>query len=191
MPKNITGGNKTKKKKNHLPKNYTLILKENDDYGYAQVISNLGNGLLNLNLLTNNNKLNSMIIGHIRGKIRRVKFNKDDVVLIGFRNFEKDYKDIRNVDVLHKYSDEHIKQLIDRNEIKLISNLYGLKNDDDDDYIIFSKDNDFNRSNNDSESDSESNSESKSSIKSNTSYYSNKENFLIDDDGDVINIDEI
>jgi translation initiation factor IF-1 len=155
MPKNIHGGNKTKKRKNNCQKNYSLIFKESDDYGYAQVVGNLGNGCLSLILLSD--KCDDKLLGHIRGKIRRCKFNKDDVVLIGFREFEKDYKTIRNVDVLHKYTDEHVKDLITYKEIKLINTLNGIKvSNDDDDYIVFIKDeNDINKFNNEiSDSDS-------------------------------------
>ena len=155
MPRNIHGGNKTKKRKNNCQKNYSLIFKESEDYGYAQVISNLGNGCLNLILLSNKDE-GEKLLGHIRGKIRRGKFNKDDVVLIGFRDFEKDYKTVKNVDVLHKYTDEHVKDLILYNEIKVINTLNGIKvNNDDDDYIVFLKDeNDLNRLNDISDSES-------------------------------------
>jgi translation initiation factor IF-1 len=157
MPKNIHGGNKAKKRKNTCQRNYSLIFKESEDYGYAQVVNNLGNGCLNLILLSD--KCNDKLLGHIRGKIRRCKFNKDDVVLIGFREFEKDYKTIRNVDVLHKYTDEHVKDLITYNEIKLINTINGIKVSNDDDYVVFIRDeNDINKFNNElSDSDTDSN----------------------------------
>lgn len=207
MPRNITGGNKAKKRKNHVPKNYNLILKDNNDYDYAQIIGNLGNGLLNLLLLTNKKnpsiqKEGISLLGHIRGKIRRCKFNKDDVVLIGYRDFEKDYKDIRHVDVLHKYTDDHIKELIARNEIKLLNNSYGIKtiNEEDDDYIVFSKDNDvdklninkYNNTSDEDDSNSESDTDKETSYNSNDKLYKEYDHYYIDENDDnIINIDDI
>lgn len=149
MPRNIYGGNKAKKGKNKKFVNTELIFKENDDYDYAQVINNLGNGQLDLVIINKNGYLKKSI-GIIRGKIRKVKFYKNDIVLIGYRDFEKKYKNITLCDVLYKYSEDHKNMLVHYGEISIYRDeLSDLTNYDD--IVVFENEDSYGNSDNDSE----------------------------------------
>lgn len=138
MPKNIKGGNKTKKGKN-TRKVQPLVLASKDTK-YAVVLGNLGNGRCNLNIVGKIG-VEGPAQGYIRGCVRRAKFVKDDLVLCGIREFGTN-KDIKEVDIILKYSLDHYNQLVYMGEIKSL----GIKQDEEDCGIDF---------NNDSESDNE------------------------------------
>ena len=114
MPKNIKGGNKTKKGKN-TRKIQPLVLSSNDTK-YAVVVGNLGNGRCSLNLVGKMG-IEGPAQGYIRGCVRRAKFIKDDVVLCGVRDFGSN-KDIKEVDIILKYTLDHYMRLVDMGEIK-------------------------------------------------------------------------
>ncbi len=114
MPKNIKGGNKTKKGKN-TRKVQPLVLSSNDTK-YAVVVGNLGNGRCSLNLVGKMG-IECPAQGYIRGCVRRAKFIKDDVVLCGVRDFGSN-KEIKEVDIILKYSLDHYMRLVDMGEIK-------------------------------------------------------------------------
>ena len=50
---------------------------------------------------------------HVRGTMhKRIWINKDDIVLIGIRDFQPG-----KADIIHKYSPEHAQKLVDYNEL--------------------------------------------------------------------------
>ena len=114
MPKNIKGGNKTKKGKN-TRKIQPLVL-SSQDTKYAVVVGNLGNGRCSLNLVGKMG-VEGPAQGYIRGCVRRAKFIKDDVVLCGIRDFGSN-KEIKEVDIILKYSLDHYMRLVEIGEIK-------------------------------------------------------------------------
>jgi hypothetical protein len=130
MPKNIKGGNKTKKGKNRRPPAKLIFKNSVIGTDYALVVANLGNGRCELKLIKPNGF--EAIQGIIRGSTRRQKFIKNDIILVGNRNFlDSDSKKV--VDIIHKYNADHIQQLIYFGEItKFDSNL-------EENCIIFSK----------------------------------------------------
>ena len=53
------------------------------------------------------------LLGVVRGKLRkRMWMAQNDIVLVGIRDFQTD-----KVDILHKYPEEHVRQLVDMGEI--------------------------------------------------------------------------
>lgn len=130
MPKNIKGGNKTKKGKNRRPPAKLIFKNSVIGTDYALVVANLGNGRCELKLIKPNGF--EAIQGIIRGSTRRQKFIKNDIILVGNRNFlDSDSKKV--VDIIHKYNADHVQQLIYFGEItKFDSNL-------EENCIIFSK----------------------------------------------------
>ena len=114
MTKNYKGGKKTKKiakKRQAEAENIPFITKDiNGGQEYAKVIKSFGGAppMLNLECYDKKERL-----GVITGKLRKKIFcNKDDIVLVNLR----DYQDSK-CDVIWKYSEKDIKQLIKENEI--------------------------------------------------------------------------
>jgi len=97
--KNITDNNKRE-----------LILKNPAlNQEYAKVDDLLGNSRLKLSLFDGTTKL-----GIIPGAFRkRVWINKNDVVLISIRDYQKDDK----VDIVHKYNQDEVRSLVKKKEI--------------------------------------------------------------------------
>jgi len=99
---NKKGGKKHKKngKKNFNDK--TLILKTEDDMKYAKTIMVLGNCRFKVQC-----EDGSEILGILRGSMRkRAWVNKDSIILVSTREFERD-----KCDIIHVYSDSDISQL--------------------------------------------------------------------------------
>lgn len=132
MPKNIKGGNKTKKGKN-TRKIQPLVL-SSQDTKYAVVVGNLGNGRCSLNIVGKMG-IEGPAQGYIRGCVRRAKFIKDDVVLCGLRDFGSN-KEIKEVDIILKYSLDHYMRLVDMGEIKSL----GITPEDEDCGVDFTND---------------------------------------------------
>jgi len=132
MPKNIKGGNKTKKGKN-TRKVQPLVL-STQDTKYAVVVANLGNGRCNLNLVGKMG-IECEAQGYIRGCVRRAKFVKDDLVLCGLRDFGGN-KEIKEVDIILKYTLDHYTRLVEMGEIKSL----GITPEEDDCGIDFNND---------------------------------------------------
>jgi translation initiation factor 1A len=111
MTINRYGGKKAKKAsrfKLHQANERSLIYKD-EDQDYGQVIQILGDMRCQIKLL---NKNNDIIIGHIRGKLKkRCWINNGDYVLISYREYQKD-----KCDIIHKYTDGEISLLIDNND---------------------------------------------------------------------------
>lgn len=116
MPKNTKGGKSFKRgRKTRAPK--SLVFKD-ENTAYARVLANLGNGLCNLQIISKQGD-EDQCLGHIRGKVHRLRFFKGDIVLVGFRELTKqvDEKKTLEVDINHKYFPDHVQELERRGEI--------------------------------------------------------------------------
>mmetsp|Transcript_26953 Transcript_26953/g.37854 ORF Transcript_26953/g.37854 Transcript_26953/m.37854 type:complete len:178 (-) Transcript_26953:148-681(-) len=104
MPKNKGKGGKSKRKgknKNREGEKRELILKE-EGQEYAKVLKVLGNCRVQCECFDGKERQ-----CHVRGKFRKkVWINKDDVILIGLRDYQDD-----KADVIHKYSMDEARQL--------------------------------------------------------------------------------
>ena len=145
MPRNKTGGNRAKKGKNKRPPPKFILKSDVPESSYASIISNLGNGRCNLKVIGQNGEV-EQIQGIIRGFTRRQKFFRDDIVLVGPRDYQM--IDDRNVvDIIYKYNADHVQELIYRREIEKLDRNAGSD-------IIFSKrDNDENNEDKGNEND--------------------------------------
>jgi translation initiation factor 1A len=83
-----------------------LIFKE-DMQEYAKVVKLLGDRRLEIVLADGETTL-----ARIPGKLKRCRVKLDDVILISRRDFQEN-----KVDVIHKYDDKEVKNLITYNEI--------------------------------------------------------------------------
>lgn len=159
MPKNTKGGKNFKRgKKNRAPR--SLILKDQNT-AYAKVLSNLGNGLCNLQIISDKGD-EDQCLGHIRGKVVRLKFNKGDIVLVGFRQLTKAIDDDKRleVDINHKYWPDQVQELVRNGEIKKQEDYNGFEYGDD---IEFSYDLD---SDEEEDEDADSDEKAKDALKS-------------------------
>jgi translation initiation factor 1A len=83
------------------------VLKE-DEQEYAQILKNLGNCRFEGYCFDGKNRLL-----HVPGRFRkRVWINRDDVVLVGLR----DYQDAK-ADIIHKYNPDEVQKLKKMGEI--------------------------------------------------------------------------
>ncbi len=124
----MKGGKKHKRgKKLRAPR--TLVTKDQNT-AYAKVLANLGNGLCSLQIISNQGD-EDQCLGHIRGKVVRVRFNKGDIVLIGFREITKEIDDRKalEVDINYKYYPDQVQQLERMGEIKKQEDYHGLEFD--------------------------------------------------------------
>eukprot|EP00276_Gloeochaete_wittrockiana_P015742 CAMPEP_0184347684 /NCGR_PEP_ID=MMETSP1089-20130417/20340_1 /TAXON_ID=38269 ORGANISM="Gloeochaete wittrockiana, Strain SAG46.84" /NCGR_SAMPLE_ID=MMETSP1089 /ASSEMBLY_ACC=CAM_ASM_000445 /LENGTH=184 /DNA_ID=CAMNT_0026678909 /DNA_START=21 /DNA_END=575 /DNA_ORIENTATION=- len=105
MPKNKGKGGKSKRKgknKSADGEKRELTL-AGDEQQYAQVTKILGNCRVEAYCCDGKTRQ-----CHVRGKFRKkVWINKDDIVLVGLRDYQDDKGDI-----IHKYSSEEARQLI-------------------------------------------------------------------------------
>lgn len=108
MPKNKFGGNRAKRGKNQLPKEF--IKKEaSEDQQYAKVTKILGGLRFNV-LCLGDNKTR---IAHVRGKLRkRAWVNLDSIVIISLRDYQDD-----KCDIIHTYNEDETHRLIKLGEI--------------------------------------------------------------------------
>lgn len=103
MPKNKTGGKKTKKGKNEEQRKFITISKEDKDYQrYAVVERPLGNNRFELKFLNGDT-----ILGIKRKAIRKNQWiNAGATVIVSLRDYQKD-----KCDIIHLYTDEESKKL--------------------------------------------------------------------------------
>jgi len=113
MPKNTKGGNKAKKCKNSRY-NHPLVIKDVDTE-YAVVLSNLGGGSCSLKIIGGENN-NLEVRGIIRGIVKRQRFLKGDILLVGKREFQSSLG-LKIYDIRHKYNSDHIEELKFKGEI--------------------------------------------------------------------------
>lgn len=102
MPKNTGKGGKSKRKGKGTIIQSREILKKESGQEYGQVIKISGNCRLEVLCFDGVQRL-----AHIRGKIqKRVWIGKDDVILVGLR----DYQDTK-CDVIHRYTLQEVQLL--------------------------------------------------------------------------------
>jgi initiation factor 1A len=115
MPKNIKGGNKAKKGKNSLPqKPKDILYPDKSGFQFYAIVEQYLGHTSNLIMLreTKDEKGNIIqsldkTLGIIRGKIlKKCKPRRGDVLLVSIREFSD-----KAVDIIHKYTDENIKDL--------------------------------------------------------------------------------
>ena len=134
MPKNKGKGGKSKRKgKNKNTdgdgEKRDLFLKD-EEQEYAQITKILGNCRFEAYCFDGSTRL-----CHVRGKFRkRVWINRDDVVLVG----KRDYQD-EKCDIIHKYSAEEVSKLKKMGEIPAKAAIADtdLLDGDDDDLVDF------------------------------------------------------
>jgi len=108
MPKNTFGGNKAKGFKNSGPIKETELVIKSRDQEYAKVVKLLGSNMVDLQCFDGVKRL-----GLIRGALRKKCWiSLNDIVLIGLR----DYQD-NKCDILSKYSQDEVRNLIKLNQI--------------------------------------------------------------------------
>lgn len=123
--KNLGRGGKGFKKSKKTPLEFKreLALKT-DGLDYGRVIQLLGGGQISVKCLSDD----VTRIGIIRGSMyKREWVVKDDFVLVSLREFEN-----AKCDVILKYTNDEVKQLIEKQEIKSFSKQA------DDNHIVFS-----------------------------------------------------
>ena len=103
MPKNKTGGKKTKKGKNEEQRKFITISKEDKDYQrYAVVERPLGNNRFELKFLNGDT-----ILGIKRKAIRKNQWiNAGATVIVSLRDYQND-----KCDIIHLYTDEESRKL--------------------------------------------------------------------------------
>ena len=110
MPKNKGKGGKSKRKgknKNDEGDKRELLMKE-DGQEYAQVVKMLGNCRFEAFCFDGQTR-----IGHVRGKFRKkVWINRDDIILVGLRDFQDD-----KCDVIHRYTADEARRLKNKGEL--------------------------------------------------------------------------
>jgi len=109
MGKKNQGGKKKKRGKNQQDvRNKKLEILKDDETRYAKVLERKGGPYLSVRLLSG-----ETVLGIIRGKMRRrVWMAINDIILVGIRDFQEG-----KVDILHKYPEEHVRQLVEMGEI--------------------------------------------------------------------------
>ena len=133
MPKtNTQGGKKRKRAKNGIVENKKMEYIKDKDLVYGHIVKILGNGRFTVSCYhkledsTNNtvNDFNMMdrlctVCGRMR---KRVWIGLNDIVIVSLRDFQKDRGDI-----VHKYTEDEVKQLIKDKEIPSIEIIHGKK----------------------------------------------------------------
>jgi translation initiation factor 1A len=115
MPRNLKGGNKSKKgsnKKMNAAQRMPFITKEPEGQVYARIIKSQGGSPPKLTLVCSDSKER---LGILTGKMKRTWCNKDDIVLVNLR----DYQDAR-CDIIWKYDDKDVRRLIKEGEISVV-----------------------------------------------------------------------
>ena len=108
MGKKNQGGKKKKRGKKQQDESKKLEILKDDETEYAKVLERKGGPYLSVRLLSGETAM-----GIIRGKMRRrVWMAINDIILVGIREFQEG-----KVDVLHKYPEEHVRQLVEMGEI--------------------------------------------------------------------------
>ena len=106
--KNQGGKKKHRGKKQQDERQMKLEILKDEGTEYAKVLERKGGPHLSVRLLTG-----ETVMGVIRGKMRRrVWMAQNDVILVGIRDFQDG-----KVDILHKYPEEHVRQLVEMGEI--------------------------------------------------------------------------
>ena len=109
MPKKNQGGKKKHRGKNQQnDKNQKLSILKEEGTEYGKILERKGGPHMSVRLLSGNT-----VMGVVRGKMRRrVWMSRNDIVLVSIRDFQGD-----KVDIVHKYPEDHVRQLVDMGEI--------------------------------------------------------------------------
>jgi hypothetical protein len=106
MGKNTKGGKNAKRGKNGGGKPVRQIVLRSPGENYAQVLRNLGNGIIEIKVFKDDGSTVEAQ-AKVRGSVRRCKFVRDDIVLACQRDFGKCV-----YDVFVKYTLDHVQELI-------------------------------------------------------------------------------
>ena len=102
------GGKKKHRGKKQQGEQKKLEILKDEGTQYAKVLERKGGPHLSVRLFSG-----EIVIGVIRGKMRRrVWMAQNDIILVGIRDFQEG-----KVDILHKYPEEHVRQLVEMGEI--------------------------------------------------------------------------
>lgn len=102
------GGKKKHRGKKQQGEQKKLEILKDEGTQYAKVLERKGGPHLSVRLLSG-----EIVIGVIRGKMRRrVWMTRNDIILVGIRDFQEG-----KVDILHKYPEEHVRQLVEMGEM--------------------------------------------------------------------------
>lgn len=108
MPKKNQGGKKKHRGKRQQNENKKLSILKEEGTEYGKILERKGGPYMSVRLLSG-----ETVMGVIRGKMRRrVYMARNDIVLVSIRGFQDS-----KVDIVHKYPEEHIRQLVDMGEI--------------------------------------------------------------------------
>lgn len=110
MVKNNTLGGKKFKRIKSVTTHDREILFNEDGQSYAIVKSMLGHKRCYVTLFNQQNEIIGIIRGNMKKSTQRVC--KNSIVLVSLRDFQEG-----KCDIVHVYSDEHVKQLIQYEEI--------------------------------------------------------------------------
>lgn len=109
MTKKKQGGKKKhrgKKQQDERDKKLEILKEEGTEYG--KILERKGGPHMSVRLITG-----KVVMGVVRGKHRRrMWMTQNDIVLVGIRDFQDG-----KVDILHKYPEEHVRQLVEMEEI--------------------------------------------------------------------------
>jgi translation initiation factor 1A len=151
MGKNKGKGGKSKRKgknKNDEGEKRELLLKE-EGQQYGQITKILGNCRVEVFCFDGQIRM-----GHVRGKFRKkVWINRDDIVLIGLR----DYQDGK-CDIIHKYTSDEARRLKNRGELPAKTKIVEDVEEGEDDIV------DFDEESEEEESDSDDDARGKNAI---------------------------
>jgi len=101
----VCGGGKsntTVRGRQHVNKSRELVLNKAGETDYALVTKMLGNKRVEVIIFSSGKHIQCKIAGHVRTWV-----TKDDIVLVGLRDFQED-----RADVIHKYTNDESRKLI-------------------------------------------------------------------------------
>ncbi len=101
--KNSGGKNFKKQKKESNSKQARELIYKDDEQSYARIIKSLGDSRFECECFD----LNKNLIAHVRGAFKkRVWMNVGDIILVSYRNFDKE-----RCDIIHKYTNDEAQTL--------------------------------------------------------------------------------
>lgn len=101
----VCGGGKSNtsvRGRQHVNKSRELVLNKAGETDYAMVTKMLGNKRVEVIIFSSGKHIQCKIAGHVRTWV-----TKDDIVLVGLRDFQED-----RADVIHKYTNDEARKLI-------------------------------------------------------------------------------
>ena len=102
------GGKKKHRGKKQQSEQKKLEILKDEDTQYGKVLERKGGPHMSVRLLSG-----ETVMGVIRGSMRRrVWMARNDIILVGIRDFQEG-----KVDILHKYPEEHVRQLVEMGEL--------------------------------------------------------------------------